>query len=169
MQQKKSHDTKQIVQKQPTLISQPKHDEKEAMSVRILPVPKREEPIMEGVDEPSIMSPETRSPLNGADDVSSGQSEPLAVVYRDIEAPFLAAMQTALHALNDLLENRERQQEMAVAEAEEYYPLGYSEDQWFRLLKVFLEFVQSRIELRRAIAEARRHWLIDHDTHVHDA
>ncbi|KAG5930841.1 hypothetical protein E4U60_006761 [Claviceps pazoutovae] len=38
-----------------------------------------------------------------------------------------------------------------------------SEEQWFRLLEVFFEFVHSRLELRRAIAEARWHWLIDHD------
>ncbi|KAG6029168.1 hypothetical protein E4U19_007471 [Claviceps sp. Clav32 group G5] len=132
------------------------------MSVRILPVRKREEPITEDLDKPSIVSPETRSPLNGADNVSSGHSKPLAVVNGDMEAPFLAAMQTALHALRHLMENRERQQKMAMADAEEYFPLGYSEEQWFRLLKVFLEFVNSRVELRRAIEEARRHWLIDH-------
>ncbi|KAG5931213.1 hypothetical protein E4U60_006338 [Claviceps pazoutovae] len=90
-------------------------------------VPKREEPITEDLDKPSIMSQETRSPLNGADNVSSGHSKPLAVVNGDMEAPFLAAMQTALHALNDLMENRERQQKTAMADAEEYYPLGYSD------------------------------------------
>ncbi|KAG6177472.1 hypothetical protein E4U10_000192 [Claviceps purpurea] len=132
------------------------------MSVRTLPVPKREETITEDLGKPSIMSPETHSPLNGADNVSSGHSKPLAVVNGDMEAPFLAAMQTALHALGDLMENREQQQKMAMADAEEYYPLGYSEEQWFRLMEVFLEFVNSRIELRRAIAEAREHWLIDH-------
>ncbi|KAG5916036.1 hypothetical protein E4U61_004010 [Claviceps capensis] len=126
-------------------------------------VPKREEPITEDLGKPSIMSPETRSPLNGADNVSSGHSKPLSVVYGDMEAPFLAAMKTALYALNDLIDNRERQQNMAMADAEKYYPLGYSREQWVRLLKVFFEFVDWRIELRQAIAEARWHWLIDHD------
>ncbi|KAG6019408.1 hypothetical protein E4U19_007240 [Claviceps sp. Clav32 group G5] len=83
----------------------------------------------EDLDESRIMSPETRSPLNGADNVSRGHSKPLAIVKRSAEAPFLAAMQTTLHALNVLVKNQEREQEMALADAEEYYPLRHSEKQ----------------------------------------
>ncbi|KAG6073708.1 hypothetical protein E4U16_004527 [Claviceps sp. LM84 group G4] len=116
-----------------------------------------EKSITENLDESRIMSPETRSPLNGADNVSRGHSKPLAIVKRSAETPFLAAMQTALHALNDLMKNQEREQEMALADAGEHYPPRYSEKQWFRLLKVFLEVVNSRIELRRANAEDGGH------------
>ncbi|KAG6110832.1 hypothetical protein E4U31_005267 [Claviceps sp. LM219 group G6] len=91
------------------------------------------------------MSPETRSPSSSAESVSSEHSEARAVVNRDMEVPFLAAMRTALLALRDLIEYRESQQEMAMADAEVYYPLGYNDEQWLRLVTVFREFSNSRM------------------------
>ncbi|KAG6062436.1 hypothetical protein E4U32_002301 [Claviceps aff. humidiphila group G2b] len=91
------------------------------------------------------MSPETRSPSSSAESVSSEHSEARAVVNRDMEVPFLAAMRKALLALRDLIEYRESQQEMAMADAEVYYPLGYNYEQWLRLVIVFREFSNSRM------------------------
>lgn len=119
---------------------------------------------MEDLDELSIMFPKTPSSWRDADRVSIGHFESLAVVDRDIEAPFLAAMVTALEALWGLLEKRQRQHEKAAAAEspirEDYgepFPLGCTDEQWCRLLQVFADFSRWQVELARATSEARRH------------
>ncbi|KAG5916038.1 hypothetical protein E4U61_004012 [Claviceps capensis] len=127
------------------------------MSGRIRSMPNPyEESIMEDLDELSIMFPKTPSSWRDADRVSIGHFEPLAVVDRDIEAPFLAAMVTALGALWGLLEKRQRQHEEGLAHAERF-PLGCTDEQWRRLLQVFADFSRWQVELSRATSEARWH------------
>ncbi|KAG6062438.1 hypothetical protein E4U32_002303 [Claviceps aff. humidiphila group G2b] len=127
------------------------------MSERIRPMLNSyEESIMEDLDELSIMIPKTPSSWCDADRI-----EPLAVEDRDIEAPFLAVMVTALGELWGLLEKRQRQHEEAAAAAEspiredyaERFPLGCTDEQWCRLLHVFADFSRWQVELARATSE----------------